>query len=231
MSGFSTQGNASPCGSSNPTPSARVSRGQGASHRVSRSPGANRRTRRAGGREVRRCRRGRWPQRIGAAAYLAKHGLRTVVCEAREVVGGAAVSEHPFGPDYTVTMLSYVVSLLPPTLVSDLQLARHGYHVYPQGPYFAPRRDGRYLQLPSDPASRREQIAKSPTRMPTLSSGGPSGSTRWHPSSARCLQKSPTHRLAASGRPCPSGEVAHPAEGHRRAASCGHHPAADHEHR
>nr|MBA3618853.1 NAD(P)/FAD-dependent oxidoreductase [Acidothermales bacterium] len=39
-------------------------------------------------------------------------------------------------------------------------LARHGYHVYPQGPYFAPRRDGRYLQLPSDPASRREQIAK-----------------------------------------------------------------------
>ena len=75
-----------------------------------------------------------------AAAYLAKHGLRTVVCEAREVVGGAAVSEHPFGPDYTVTMLSYVVSLLPPTLVSDLQLARHGYHVYPQGPHFAPRR-------------------------------------------------------------------------------------------
>ncbi len=95
-----------------------------------------------------------------AAAYLAKNGLRTVVCEARDVVGGAAVSEHPFGPDYTVTMLSYVVSLLPPTLVRDLQLTQHGYHVYPQGPYFAPRRDGRYLQLPSDPASRREQITK-----------------------------------------------------------------------
>ncbi len=95
-----------------------------------------------------------------AAAYLAKTGLHTVVCEARDVVGGAAVSEHPFGSDYTVTMLSYVVSLLPPTLVRDLQLTRHGYHVYPQGPYFAPRRDGRYLQLPSDPASRREQITK-----------------------------------------------------------------------
>jgi phytoene dehydrogenase-like protein len=95
-----------------------------------------------------------------AAAYLARAGLRTVVCEAREVVGGAAVTEHPFGPDYAVTTLSYVVSLLPPTLVADLRLDRHGYHVYPQGPYFAPYPDGRYLQLPDDVGRRREQIAK-----------------------------------------------------------------------
>ena len=51
-----------------------------------------------------------------AAAYLAKAGLATVVCERRAVTGGAAVSEHPFGPDFTVTSLSYVVSLLPPDL-------------------------------------------------------------------------------------------------------------------
>ncbi len=95
-----------------------------------------------------------------AAAYLAKQGLRTVVLEKRPIVGGASVSEHPFGPDYTVTSLSYVVSLFPPALVRDLQLERHGYHVYPQGPYFAPRRDGQYLQLPSDHARRREQIQK-----------------------------------------------------------------------
>ncbi len=95
-----------------------------------------------------------------AAAYLAREGLRTVVLERRPVVGGAAVSEHPFGPDYTVTSLSYVVSLLPPTLVRDLSLERHGYHVFPQGPYFAPHADGTYLQLPQDHARRREQIAK-----------------------------------------------------------------------
>jgi phytoene dehydrogenase-like protein len=95
-----------------------------------------------------------------AAAYLAKQGLRTVVLERRPVVGGASISEHPFGPDYTVTSLSYVVSLLPPDLVRDLQLDRHGYHVYPQGPYFAPRRDGTYLQLPSDRGLRRDQIQK-----------------------------------------------------------------------
>jgi phytoene dehydrogenase-like protein len=95
-----------------------------------------------------------------AAAYLARAGLTTVVCERRDVAGGAAVSEHPFGPDYTVTSLSYVVSLLPPDLVRDLRLEQHGYHVYPQGPYFAPRRDGGYLRLPDDPAQRYTEIAK-----------------------------------------------------------------------
>ena len=93
-----------------------------------------------------------------AAAYLARAGLTTVVCERRGVIGGAAVSEHPFGPDYTVTSLSYVVSLLPPDLVRDLRLEQHGYHVYPQGPYFAPRVDGRYLRLPHDPAQRHAEI-------------------------------------------------------------------------
>jgi phytoene dehydrogenase-like protein len=95
-----------------------------------------------------------------AAAYLARAGQRVLVCERRSIVGGAAVSEHPFGPDFTVTSLSYVVSLLPPDMVRDLRLAEHGYHVYPQGPYFAPRRDGRYLSLPNDPAARRTQISK-----------------------------------------------------------------------
>jgi len=85
-----------------------------------------------------------------AAGYLARAGRRVLVLERRETVGGAAVSEHPFGPDFTVTSLSYVVSLLP----------EHGYHVYPQGPYFAPRADGRYLRLPDDPAERHREISR-----------------------------------------------------------------------
>jgi phytoene dehydrogenase-like protein len=95
-----------------------------------------------------------------AAGYLARAGRRVLVLERREVVGGAAVSEHPFGPGFTVTSLSYVVSLLPPEMVRDLRLVEHGYHVYPQGPYFAPRRDGGYLHLPDDPARRHAEIAK-----------------------------------------------------------------------
>lgn len=94
-----------------------------------------------------------------AAGLLAREGLTVLVLERRDVVGGAAVSEHPFGPDYTVTSLSYVVSLLPPSLVRALDLTRHGYHVYPQGPYFAPRRDGRALILADDPAARHAQIS------------------------------------------------------------------------
>jgi phytoene dehydrogenase-like protein len=95
-----------------------------------------------------------------AAAYLAKAGRKVLVLERREVVGGAAVSEHPFGPDFTITSLSYVVSLLPQDMVRELRLTEHGYHVYPQGPYFAPRRDGGYLGLPDDPEQRHRQIAK-----------------------------------------------------------------------
>ena len=95
-----------------------------------------------------------------AAAYLAKNGLDTLVCERRGVIGGASVSEHPFGPDYTVTSLSYVLSLLPPEITADLRLDRHGLTIYPQGPYFAPRRDGRALRLPDDPAQRHAEIAR-----------------------------------------------------------------------
>jgi phytoene dehydrogenase-like protein len=95
-----------------------------------------------------------------AAAYLARAGRKVLVCERRHTVGGAAVSEHPFGPDFTVTSLSYVVSLLPQDMVRDLRLKEHGYHVYPQGPYFAPRRDGGYLALRDDPAGRYKEISK-----------------------------------------------------------------------
>ena len=107
-----------------------------------------------------------------AAAYLARSGRRTVVLEARPVVGGAAVTEQPFGPDYKITSLSYVVSLLPPSLVRELDLARHGYSVYPQGPYFAPYADGRYLSLPKDAPRRSEQIAK-------FSTADVEGMARW----------------------------------------------------
>ena len=76
------------------------------------------------------------------------------------MVGGAAVSEHPFGPDYTGDLAVLRGVAAAADLVSDLQLAGHGYHVFPQGPYFAPRADGSYLRLPDDPAARHAEIAK-----------------------------------------------------------------------
>jgi phytoene dehydrogenase-like protein len=89
-----------------------------------------------------------------AAGLLARRGRRVCVLERRPVVGGAAVTETPWGPEFKVTALSYVVSLLPRTVLEELELARFGYKVYPQFPYFAPRRDGRYLMM-CDAADRR----------------------------------------------------------------------------
>jgi phytoene dehydrogenase-like protein len=96
-----------------------------------------------------------------AAGLLARRGARVTVLERRPVVGGAAITEQPWGPEFNVTSLSYVVSLMPPTIVRELELERHGYKVFPQNGYFVPYRDGRSLQLPDDdPARRRAEIAK-----------------------------------------------------------------------
>ena len=95
-----------------------------------------------------------------AAGLLAKRGKRVCVLERRHVVGGAAVTEEPFGPDFKVTSLAYVVSLMPDAVLRELGLERFGYRVYPQHGYFAAHRDGRFLSMVADPARRRAEIAK-----------------------------------------------------------------------
>src|SRR3979409_2523362 len=96
-----------------------------------------------------------------AAGLLAKRlGAHVTGLERRSQVGGAAITETPWGPDFKVTALSYVVSLLPRTVLEELALARFGYHGSPQFPYFAPRRDGRYLMMCDEPARRAAEIAK-----------------------------------------------------------------------
>src|SRR4051812_33322270 len=96
-----------------------------------------------------------------AAGLLAKRGARVTVLERRATVGGAATTEQPWGPAFKMSALSYVVSLIPPEIVRELDLARHGYRIYTQNGYFAPYADGRALQLPdNDPARRHAQIAQ-----------------------------------------------------------------------
>ncbi len=99
-----------------------------------------------------------------AAGLLAKRGARVTVLERRPNVGGAAVTEQPWGPDYRMSALSYVVSMLPPTVHRELQLERFGYKIHPQHGYFAAYRDGRFLQLPDDVQRRHEQISKFSTK-------------------------------------------------------------------
>ena len=65
-----------------------------------------------------------------AAAYLARAGKKVLVLERREIVGGAAVTEEIF-PGYKFTEFSYVVSLLRPEIIRDLELPRHGLKILP----------------------------------------------------------------------------------------------------
>ena len=91
-----------------------------------------------------------------AAGYLAKMGARVVVLEAREKTGGAADTSAPFPdhPDVRVTTLSYVMSLMPPTIIRDLQLERHGYRVTPFGPYYQAFPDSRSIKVYTDDAKK-----------------------------------------------------------------------------
>ena len=89
-----------------------------------------------------------------AAGYLARAGARTVVLEARDKTGGAADTSAPFPehPEFKVTTYSYVMSLLPPTILRDLNLERHGYKVFPMGPYYQAWPDGTSLKIHADDA-------------------------------------------------------------------------------
>src|SRR5690348_4857306 len=98
-----------------------------------------------------------------AAAYLARAGARTVVLERRYKAGGAATTDSPWpdAPEFKVTRLSYVMSLMPPTIINDLKLASHGYKVYPMGPYYQAFPEGGSIKLFADDAKRSyESVAK-----------------------------------------------------------------------
>jgi len=98
-----------------------------------------------------------------AAAYLARSGARTLVLEARDHPGGAASTEAPWpeAPEFRVTRLSYVMSLMPPTIINDLDLTRHGYKIFPMGPYYQAFPEGGSIKLYADDARRNhEEVSK-----------------------------------------------------------------------
>ena len=75
-----------------------------------------------------------------AAAYLARAGLKVVVLERRHVLGGAAVTEEVF-PGFRFSVASYVVSLLRPEIVRELELPKHGLEILPLDGTFTPLDD------------------------------------------------------------------------------------------
>ncbi len=91
-----------------------------------------------------------------SAAYFGRAGARTLVLEARDRVGGAADTSTPFSdfPEVKVSTYSYVVSVLPESIIRDLELKRHGLHLYPVWGGLVPFPDGRSLESHNDDLQR-----------------------------------------------------------------------------
>ena len=64
------------------------------------------------------------------AAYLARAGMKVLVLERRHILGGATLTEE-IVPGFKFSVFSYVVSLLRPEIIRELQLAKHGLEILP----------------------------------------------------------------------------------------------------
>ena len=96
---------------------------------------------------------------LTAAAYLGRAGRRVLVLERRHVLGGAAVTEEVF-PGFRFSVASYVVSLLRPEIIRDLDLPRHGLEILPLDGTFTPMQNGDRLWRVNDHAKTRREIAR-----------------------------------------------------------------------
>jgi phytoene dehydrogenase-like protein len=92
-------------------------------------------------------------------AYLAKAGLKVLALERRSVIGGAAVTEELW-PGYKVSTASFIMALLQPKVILDLELLRFGLEIIKPPPLFQPFPDGRYLVYWDDLARTCSEIAK-----------------------------------------------------------------------
>src|ERR1700689_3688024 len=93
------------------------------------------------------------------AAYLAKAGKKVLVLERRHVLGGAAVTEEII-PGFLFSECSYVVSLLRPEIIRELDLPRHGLEILPLDGTFTPRLNGDFPWRMNDPPRTQREIRR-----------------------------------------------------------------------
>ena len=92
-------------------------------------------------------------------AYLAKAGLKVLTLERRPVIGGPAVTEEVW-PGYHVSVASFVMVLLQPKIMLDLELQKHGLEVIELAPSFQPFPDGSSIVFWPDMDRLCAEIAK-----------------------------------------------------------------------
>lgn len=97
---------------------------------------------------------------LACAAYLARAGLRVKVFERRPVIGGAAATEE-FHPGFRNSVAAYTVSLLHPTVIRELRLARHGLRIVERPlANFLPLDETRYLRVGGGLEATQREFAK-----------------------------------------------------------------------
>jgi len=99
------------------------------------------------------------PNGLTAAALLAKAGLKAVVLERRETVGGAAVTEE-FHPGFRASTVAHTAGPFRASLLTELGLDQDGLFLEPEPRLFAPLPDRRHLSLFGDPAKTAAEIRR-----------------------------------------------------------------------
>jgi phytoene dehydrogenase-like protein len=99
---------------------------------------------------------------LTAAAYLARGGRSVLVLERREQVGGACTLEQPFSDDrFLVSPCAYLVGLLHPMVIDELDLPGHGFRTFVVDPtQWTPFEDGTSLTQWRDPARTRAEVER-----------------------------------------------------------------------
>src|SRR5205814_879513 len=97
---------------------------------------------------------------LAAAAYLANAGKRVLVLERRDRVGGACTLEQPFADErWLVSPCAYLVGLLDPLVIDELELRRHGYRVHLVDPHlWCPFEDGTALTVWNDDRRTAQEL-------------------------------------------------------------------------
>lgn len=93
------------------------------------------------------------------ANYLAKAGQKVLVLERRDVVGGAAVTEE-IAPGFRASIFSYLMSLLHPRIIRELELKKHGLEVLPCSDMVSPLDGDDYILFSDNVKKSQASFAK-----------------------------------------------------------------------